>query len=80
MEKNKLINFYTSRLTKDGKKVVITLIEGEGENRKFYTAVVTLNCDKKINATIDDNGNVQIEMPLSKYEKHYNDENDDLPF
>lgn len=77
MKENKLINFYTSRLSKDGKKVVITLIEGEGEKRKFYTAVIKLDSEAKINATIDENGNVQIEMPLSKYEK---EENEETPF
>ena len=74
--KNKLLNIYCAKITQDEEKVLITLVEGEDDERTFYNAVVSLDDDKRIRAEIEYNY-VKVYIPLSQVNKK---KDDDLPF
>lgn len=73
--KNKLLNIYCAKMTQDEEKVLITLVEGEDDERTFYNAVVSLDDNKRIYAEIED-GYAMVYIPLSNYKK----KDDNLPF
>lgn len=74
--KNKLLNVYCAKKTQDEEKVLITLVEGEDDERTFYNAVVSLDDDKRIYAEIEYDY-VKVYIPLSQVNKK---KDDDLPF
>lgn len=70
MKENKLLNVFCARLSKDGTKVVLTLVCGEGEQREFYNACLALGTKGKINTEVityplDNTKYVKVCMPLS---------------
>lgn len=55
MNENKLLTIYGARLSKSGKHINLTLVEGEGNERKFYTACVKIDENSKVHGSIDKN-------------------------
>lgn len=52
MNENKLITIYGARVSKSGKHINLTLVEGEGNQRKFYTACVKLDDQAKVHGIV----------------------------
>lgn len=92
--KNKLLNIYCARYSKDKKKINLTLVCGEGQERQYYNTCINISSEGKINANVYGDL-VCINIPLSKYNdyKKVNDKEqvneeiqiceamqDDLPF
>lgn len=85
MNENKLLTIYGARLSKSGKHINLTLVEGENEQRKFYTACVKIGEQSKVHGTIDKNVKGEEEaiivVPLlapTKTEEAPKDQFDDL--
>lgn len=63
MNDNTLLTIFGAKVNNN--KVVLTLISGEGDNRKYYTACVKLDGSQKTKAEVDDFNNVaRLEVPL----------------
>lgn len=43
MEQTQLLNIFGAKLSKDGTKIVLVLVSGEANNRKYYNACVPVN-------------------------------------
>lgn len=85
MQENKLLTIYGARLSKSGKHINLTLVEGENAQRKFYTACVKIGEESKVHGTIDKNVKGEDEaviiVPLlapTKTEQPPRDQFDDL--
>lgn len=48
MEQTQLLNIFGAKYSKDGKKVILVLVAGDGENRRYYNAVVHLDKQHKV--------------------------------
>lgn len=82
MEKNKseILSVFGAKVSKDGKKLVLSLISGENESKKYYNACIKLDNSQKTTAEIEEDGkhaNIRVVM-LEDKTKNGND--DDLPF
>ena len=75
--KNKLLTIYGARVSQNGNKINLTLVEGEGDKKQFYTACVKIDEDAKTHGSIENNKAI-IVVPLLNTEKQ--DNIDDLPF
>ena len=78
MAEEKLLSIYGAKVSKDGSKLVLTLVGGEGEAKQFYTACIKLNNSQKTHAKIEEDGQhalIKIPMLREKLE-----EGDTLPF
>ena len=77
-DKQPLLNIFNADITGDGKKVLITLVSGEGDNRKYYKTCVKLDNTQKVKAEIDGfNKIVLLSVPLSLKPQ---ERDEDLPF
>lgn len=80
MNENKLLTIYGARLSKSGQHINITLVEGEGENKRYYTTCVKVDGDAKTHGHIEGN-KAHIVVPMLKEDKPKDiDEVDDTPF
>lgn len=78
MAEEKLLSIYGAKVSKDGSKLVLTLVGGEGEAKQFYTACIKLNNSQKTHAKIEEDGQhalIKIPMLREKVE-----EGETLPF
>lgn len=72
----KLLSIYTARISKSGKYLNLTLVEGEGDTRQFYTACVKLATPSKRNKIYAITSNIngieeaQIVIPIAKYDEY----------
>ena len=83
MNENKLLTIYGARLSKSGKHINLTLVEGEGNERKFYTACVKIDESSKVHGvvrnTIEKGEEAIIVVPLLEKPKETpKDQFDDL--
>lgn len=75
-----LLSIFGAKVSQDGKKVVITLVGGENDGKKFYNTCVKLNNQQKTHAKIDEDGKyVLVKIPMLE-DKQPIDENEELPF
>ena len=51
-----LLNIYGAKISKDNKKVVLTLVSGEGESKTFYSACVKLDNTQKTHVKLEEDG------------------------
>ena len=84
---NDLLNIYGAKVSQDGKRVVLTLIQGEGNNKKYYNACVKINTSSKTRAQVQESQEVVfIRVPLLKTKTEEDNQevdeitDDDLPF
>ena len=78
MGENKLLTIYGARLSQNGKHVVLTLVEGEGDKKQFFTACAKLDQDAKTHAKVEGDEAIII-VPLLKPNKA-DEVKDDVPF
>lgn len=74
---NNLLSIFGARVSKDGKKLVLTLCKGEKEAREWFTACIKLDNSQKTHAKVEEDGQhalIKVTM-LSD-----NADNDPLPF
>lgn len=62
-----LLNIYGAKVSQDGKRIVLTLIQGDGQNKKYFNACVKLETSNKVRAKVDEaNEVVFVRVPLLK--------------
>lgn len=75
MEKTDLLSIFGAKVTTDGTKLLLVLVSGENEKKKFYNACIKLDNSQKTHARIDgETAIIEVAMLQPKTE------NDDLPF
>lgn len=84
-----LLNVYGAKLSQDGKRVVLTLVQGDGQNKKYFNACVKLETSNKVRAKVDEAQEVVfIRVPLLKPKEAKKDDfdavdeisDDEVPF
>lgn len=86
--KEALLNVYGAKISEDGQRVVLTLIQGDGPSKKYFNACVKLNTTNKTRAKVDEaNEVVFIRVPLLKPKEAEDDfdkldevSDDEVPF
>ena len=82
MEKSKLVSIFGAKVSKDGTKLVLTLVSGEDETKQFYNACIKLDNSQKTHAKVEKDGKhalIKVVMLENKQPKaEVND--DDVPF
>lgn len=56
MEQSKLLSIFGAKVSKDGKKLVLTLVSGEDESKQFYNACIKLDNSQKTHAKVEKDG------------------------
>lgn len=56
MAESKLLSIFGAKVSKDGKKLVLTMVEGEAEDRKYYNACIKLDNSQKTHAKVEEDG------------------------
>ena len=68
--KSILLSIYGARLSKDAKKIILTLVGGENNEKQFYTACVKLDNSQKTTVELDTKDEKAIfKIPLLKDNK-----------
>ena len=57
MNDKPLLNVFGARLSQDKKRIVLVLVTGKENNRKFYNACISMDEAKKIYGCIDNENN-----------------------
>lgn len=57
MNDKRLFNVFGARLSQDKKRIVLTLVTGKENNRKFYNACISMDKAKKTYGCIDNENN-----------------------
>lgn len=57
MNDKPLFNVFGARLSQDKKRIVLTLVTGKDNNRKFYNACISMDKAKKTYGCIDNKNN-----------------------
>ena len=52
-KQNELLTIYGAKVSKDGKKVILTLVKGHDADKEFYSACVKLDNSGKVKAKVD---------------------------
>ena len=78
MTESKLLSIFGAKVSKDGKKVVLTLVGGEGEERQFYNTCIKLDNSQKTHAKIE--GKTALIKVSLLEDKPQKAEDKDLPF
>ena len=73
--KTDLLSIFGAKVSKDGKKLVLVLVSGEHENKRYYNACIKLDNSQKAHAKVDGTTAV-IEVEMLKETT----KSDDLPF
>ena len=82
MEQSKLLSIFGAKVSKDGTKLVLTLVSGEDENKQFYNACIKLDNSQKTHAKVEKDGKhalIKVAMLEHKTTETKAD-GEDLPF
>ena len=56
MNETKLLSIFGAKVSKDGTKLVLTLVSGEDESKQFYNACIKLDNSQKTRAKVAKDG------------------------
>ena len=56
MVESKLLSIFGAKVSKDGTKLVLTLVSGEDESKQFYNACIKLDNSQKTHAKVEKDG------------------------
>lgn len=56
MIESKLLSIFGAKVSKDGTKLVLTLVSGEDESKQFYNACIKLDNSQKTHAKVEKDG------------------------
>ena len=82
MNETKLLSIFGAKVSKDGTKLVLTLVSGEDDNKQFYNACIKLDNSQKTRAKVEKDGKhalikvVMLENKQPKVETNV----EDMPF
>ena len=73
--KSELLSIFGAKVSKDGKKLVLTLVSGEDENKKFYNTCIKLDNSQKTHAKVEKDGKHAVVKVKMLEEREIVDEN-----
>lgn len=79
-EKTELLSIFGAKVSKDGTKLVLTLVSGEDESKVFYNACIKLDNSQKTHAKVEEDGKHALIKVVMLDEKKASDKKEDLPF
>lgn len=82
MNETKLLSIFGAKVSKDGTKLVLTLVSGEDESKQFYNACIKLDNSQKTRAKIEKDGKhalIKVVM-LEKKQPKAEANAEDMPF
>ena len=79
-EKTELLSIFGAKVSKDGTKLVLTLVSGEDESKVFYNACIKLDNSQKTHAKVEEDGKPALIKVAMLDEKKASDKKEDLPF
>lgn len=82
MNETKLLSIFGAKVSKDGKKLVLTLVSGEDDNKQFYNACIKLDNSQKTRAKVEKDGKhalIKVVMLENKQPKAETNA-EDMPF
>ena len=56
MNETKILSIFGAKVSKDGTKLVLTLVSGEDESKQFYNACIKLDNSQKTRAKVEKDG------------------------
>lgn len=85
MKESTLLSIFGAKVSNDGKKLVLTLVSGEDDNKQFYNTCIKLDNSQKTRVKVDEEKQVAyLEVKLLKPKKEEDDvdeiSDEDLPF
>ena len=82
MNETKLLSIFGAKVSKDGTKLVLTLVSGEDESKQFYNACIKLDNSQKRRAKVEKDGKhalIKVVMLENKQLKAKSN-TEDMPF
>ena len=82
MNETKLLSIFGAKVSKDGTKLVLTLVSGEDESKQFYNACIKLDNSQKTRAKVEKDGKhalIKVVMLENKQPKAKSNA-EDMPF
>ena len=82
MNETKLLSIFGAKVSKDGTKLVLTLVSGEDESKQFYNACIKLDNSQKTRAKVEKDGKhalIKVAMLENKQLKAKSN-TEDMPF
>lgn len=82
MNETKLLSIFGAKVSKDGTKLVLTLVCGEDESKQFYNACIKLDNSQKTHAKVEKGGKhalIKVVMLENKQPKAETNA-EDMPF
>ena len=82
MNETKLLSIFGAKVSKDGTKLVLTLVSGEDESKQFYNACIKLDNSQKTRAKVEKDGKhalIKVVM-LEKKQLKAKSNAEDMPF
>ena len=78
-KQNPLLSVFGAKVSKDGNKLMLVLVSGENDKKRYYNACIKLDNSQKTHAeVIGDTAIIEVVM-LNKYNSEDEDD-DELPF
>lgn len=68
MKENTLLTIYGARISKSGKYINLTLVNGEGKTKQFYTTCVKIEKKAKTRGSVEGNEAI-IVVPMLQNDK-----------
>ncbi len=78
--KTELLSIFGAKVSKDGTKLVLTLVSGENENKQFYNACIKLDNTQKTHAKVEDDGEHALIKVMMLKDVEKDGSKDPLPF
>lgn len=67
---NTLLSIYGAKLSKDGKRIIITLVGGSEDKKEYYSTCIKLDGSQKSKVKVaNDNSHVLVKVPMLKTRK-----------
>ena len=77
MNDTPLLSIFGAKISKDGKRLVVSLVSGEGESKVFYNTCIKLDNSQKTHAKVEKDGKHAIIKVVMLEDKPTNE---DTPF
>lgn len=55
-QQSELLNIFGAKVSRNGKRLVLVLVSGEGESKKFYNVCIKLDNSQKTHAKVEEDG------------------------
>ena len=82
MNETKLLSIFGAKVSKDGTKLVLTLVSGEDESKQFYNACIKLDNSQRTRSKVEKDGKHSIikVVMLENKQRKAEAKAEDMPF